>query len=118
MLFEAAARPDGSYILPNARWLAAPIIESTQTLSDKYFFLNSLFPPYNADFVLDCRQCCFECVPAAEVSPAVRLVQGCFIQWLTVVDAALVGLALTAGEITGMRLANAAYEKARAKSRA
>jgi hypothetical protein len=118
VLCESAARPDGSYILPNARWLAAPIVESTQTLSDKYFFLNNLFPPYNADSVLDGKCCCFECPPAAETALLVRLGKACFIQWLTVLDAALVGLALTAGEIIGMRLAGAASGKARVKSRA
>jgi hypothetical protein len=102
VLGEAAAGPDGNYYLPNARWVSAPIMESTQSLADKYFFLNNLFPPYNADSVLDCKRCCFDCTQAAETSVVVRWVHGCFIQWLTVLDAALAGLVLTLGMTAGM----------------
>jgi hypothetical protein len=111
VLCEAAAGPDGAAYLPNLRWLVSPIQESTQSLADKFFFLGGLFPQNDLNAILESGQCCFACGSAAEGSLPAGLLQGCFIQWLTVLDAALTGLALTAGATAGMHFNPAAFRE-------
>jgi hypothetical protein len=110
VLCEAAAGPDGVAYLPNLRWLVSPIQESTQSLADKFFFLKVLFPQDDLNAILESKQCCFACgSAAAQGSFLAGLGKGCFVQWLTVLDAALVGLALTVGVTVGMHFDIAAF---------
>jgi CHAT domain len=101
VLCQMARRPDGSRWLENSQWLAATIIEPSQILVNLYRF----YPPMDALFrqgrSLVAGGCCYAGLQGAPLRWS-WLFAGCFAEWMSVLDAALVGIVITVGVTIGL----------------
>lgn len=96
VLVEAVTGADGYYILDNAEWLASSVIEPSEAISNKYRFFPSLEILFDKNIPIETGRACFN----GRTSEG--LFVNCFEQWLSILDAALVGMVLVIGITAGL----------------
>jgi hypothetical protein len=95
VLCQTITRPEGGYLLKNALWQVSTIFESSQRLENIYYYLSPLRSAFDACSPGELGVCCLNC-------PDVNPILGCFEQWLSILDAAVTGVVLIWGMMTGM----------------
>jgi hypothetical protein len=101
VLCEGLTRSGGGYWLSNAQWLAAPIIQPSEAITNQYSLYPCLQSLFESCHPGEVGRCCFAC-QAAGGSAVSNLFSDCFEQWLSVLDAALVGIVLCLGITVGI----------------
>jgi hypothetical protein len=95
VMWETITRPEGGYLLDNAQWLIASIFESSEALVNKYSYYSLLNPIFDQCVPGILGQSCLAC-------PDTSFFTGCFEQWLSILDAAVTGVVLIWGMMTGL----------------
>lgn len=96
VLAEAVINAEGSYVLDNAEWLASSVIEPSEAISNKYSIYPALQALFDQNIPIETGRACFEGPASA------GLFANCFEQWLSILDAALVGVVLVIGITMGL----------------
>lgn len=97
VLCEGLLKSSGGYWLENAQWLAAPIFQPAEAISNSYPWLQTIF---DRCIPGEIGKCCFACQGAAE--SVSNLLASCLEQWLSVLDTLLTGLLLCIGMTAGI----------------
>lgn len=96
VLAEAVLDADGAYILDNAEWLASSVIEPSEAISNKYSIYPAMQALFDQNIPIETGRACFE------GQASTGLFANCFEQWLSILDAALVGVVLVIGITMGL----------------
>jgi hypothetical protein len=102
VLCEAATKPGGGYWLDNAQWTISAITETSQSIVNKYSFYPFLNTRFNRCVAVETGTCCFACSSSATKPSTTGFLSTCLAQWLSVIDAALVGVVMTLGITAGI----------------